>query len=128
MGLDDRNVEFEEGLWYKPNRLTMFVRDQTLVHYNTDEGVAPHVDGKDGTLLIYLNDVDPSLGGCTVFPEIGLSVAPKMGTALLYESKRDLLHYSEAMKGGEKWIMQLLLDFKYDPNLPTVDWKTGQLM
>lgn len=128
MGLEDRAVRFEEGIWHRPNRLSMIIRDQTIVHYEKDEGVAPHVDGKDATLLCYLNDVEEGTGGHTVFPEIGLSVAPRKGTALLYESKEGLLHYSQAITRGEKWILQLLIDFRYDPSLPTVDWETGKVI
>mmetsp|Transcript_42799 Transcript_42799/g.167240 ORF Transcript_42799/g.167240 Transcript_42799/m.167240 type:complete len:130 (+) Transcript_42799:559-948(+) len=128
MGLEGRNAEFEEGIWYKPNKRTMYIRDQTVVHYMLNEGVAPHVDGKDATLLCYLNDVEDDSGGKTCFPEIGLSVKAKAGSALLYESNKGLLHYAEAVTKGEKWIMQLLIDFKYDPNIPAVDYKTGQII
>ncbi|KAJ8907577.1 hypothetical protein NDN08_007688 [Rhodosorus marinus] len=128
MGLQGRTVEFEEGIWYKPNKRTMYIRDQTVVHYLLNEGVAPHVDGKDATLLCYLNDMEDGGGGKTCFPEIGLSVQAKAGSALLYESNKGLLHYAEAVTKGEKWIMQLLIDFKYDPNIPAVDYNTGQII
>ena len=59
--------------------------------------------------------VAEGVGGKTVFPEDGFSQTPVEGTALLYRSKTELLHYSEAMKGtNEKWIMQLLLDYNHD--------------
>jgi len=128
MGLSDREVVFEEGIWHKPNSLTMYIRDQTIVHYEKDEGVAPHVDGKDATLLVYLNDVEENSGGRTVFPEIGLAVPPSKGTALLYESNKGLLHFAESVKSGEKWIMQLLIDFKYDASQPTIDYRTGRVI
>lgn len=55
------------------------------------------------------------VGGRTVFPEDGFAQTPVEGTALLYRSKTELLHYSEAMKdNNEKWIMQLLLDYSHD--------------
>jgi len=37
-----------------------------VVHYVGGEGVAPHIDGKDATLLCYLNDVPVNCGGRTV--------------------------------------------------------------
>ena len=46
----------------------------------------------------------------------------------MYWSDDELLHYSARLKAGEKWIMQLLVDFKYDPTIPFVDWETGQVM
>jgi hypothetical protein len=47
---------YEEGLWHRPTPRTILVRDQTIVRYTPGDGVPPHVDGKDGTLLIYLSD------------------------------------------------------------------------
>jgi len=64
-----------------------------------------------------------------VFPEDGFAQTPKEGTALLYRSKTELLHYSEAMTSShEKWIMQLLLDYNHDykPGDTIVDFKTGE--
>ena len=52
----------------------------------------------------------------------------RAGTCLVYWSDDELLHYSAALKAGEKWIMQLLVDFKYDPTIPFVDWETGQVI
>ena len=43
-------------------------------------------------------------------------------------SDREMLHYSARLHSGEKWIMQLLVDFKYDPSLPYVDWETGTII
>lgn len=61
------------------------------------------------TLVMYLNDVEQ--GGETSFPEIGLSVAPKKGSAVYFEyfnSKGQLdtltLHSGDPVKKGEKWI------------------------
>jgi len=65
-----------------------------------------------------------------VFPEDGFSQLPVEGTALLYRSKTELLHYSEAMTSPrhDKWIMQLLLDYNHDyqPGDTVVDFKTGE--
>jgi len=89
--------------------------------------VPPHADGKDATLLVYLDDVPEGCGGRTVFPEYGFSQLPRKGTAMLYRSKPELLHYSEAVNGAGKWIMQLLIDFDidYSPGDTITDFQTG---
>ncbi|CAM9410962.1 unnamed protein product [Phaeothamnion confervicola] len=108
MGTEGRAFRRNENLWVKPDRRSVVIRDHTVV----GDGVPPHVDGKDATLLVYLADVAEGAGGATVFPELGISVRPVKGTAMLYWSDKDLLHYSEAVQQGGKWIMQLLIDFK----------------
>lgn len=123
-----REFVFEEGAWIRPTPKTVVVRDQTVVFYGPGNGVPPHVDGKDGTLLVYLSNVPEGVGGRTVFPEDGFAQRPVEGTALLYRSKNELLHYSEAMTSAhEKWIMQLLLDFNHDyaPGDVITDFRTG---
>ena len=94
--------------------------------------VAPHVDGKDATLLVYLNTVERGKGGRTVFPEDGLAFPPEGGNALLYDSRLDLLHYAEPVaEGHEKWILQLLIDHRLPPgheHMPLVDWDTGMVI
>ena len=85
-----------------------------------------------GTILIYLNTVAPGAGGRTVFPEDGLAFPPCQGQALVYDSRRELLHFAEPVKDGhEKWIMQLLVDHRLAPGsetAPLVDWETGQII
>lgn len=171
MGLEDRRLRFEEQFFVKPDPRTLMVRDQTVVHYLSGDGVPPHVDGKDATLLCYLSDAPTGGGGRTVFPDypgdalsalpawprgkppndsadLGeedfdcLAIAPKKGSALLYWSGTELLHYSERVgetpvgENGrsEKYIMQLLLDFNYwnangerNQGGSFVDWETGQI-
>lgn len=86
------------------------VRDQSIVHYRENEGIPPHMDDTKHTILCYLNDVDINSGGRTIFPENDIYISPKKGTVVIYSSIWDLLHYSEKIKEGEKWIMQLLID------------------
>ena len=77
-----------------------------------DPGSAVHL-AKGGqrvsTLVIYLNDVEGA--GETMFPEIGLSVSPKKGSAVYFEYCNNLgqtdplsLHCGVAVAAGEKWI------------------------
>ena len=114
----------------------MLIKDQTIVRYEgapdaggEGDGVPPHVDGKDATLLLYLNTVEEGAGGRTVFPEDGLAVAPKRGTALIYRSKTELLHFSEPVTkpGVEKAILQLLIDYRhaFKKGETVTDFETG---
>lgn len=125
MGLQEREWVFEEGLWVRPSRRRVVIRDQTTVKYNVGEGVAPHVDGKDATLLVCLEA--PEDGGRTVFVEEGIAVKGVKGAALVYESKRELLHFAEEVRKGRKWVLQLLIDFKVRDDEMDVDYKTGRV-
>ena len=60
-----------------------------------------------GTLIIYLQT--PEKGGQTVFPDIGLSVAPERGSAVFFSYAQAhpsslTLHGGEPVVKGEKWI------------------------
>lgn len=77
-----------------------------------DPGSAVHL-AKGGqrvsTLVIYLNDVEG--GGETMFPDVGLSVTPKKGSAVYFEYCNSLgqtdplsLHCGVPVAAGEKWI------------------------
>jgi prolyl 4-hydroxylase len=59
------------------------------------------------TLIIYL--FEPEQGGATVFPDIGLQVAPKRGNAVFFSYAQAhpvsrTLHGGEPVVAGEKWI------------------------
>ncbi|MDD1621343.1 MAG: 2OG-Fe(II) oxygenase, partial [Methylococcaceae bacterium] len=77
-----------------------------------DSGSAPHL-AKGGqrvaTLVMYLNDVTE--GGETVFPDVGLSITPKRGSAAYFAYCNSLgqvdpatLHSGAPVIAGEKWI------------------------
>ncbi|MFG6463971.1 2OG-Fe(II) oxygenase [Roseateles sp. DXS20W] len=60
-----------------------------------------------GTLVIYLNT--PVAGGSTVFPDIGLDVAPVKGNAVFFSYDRphpstQTLHGGSPVIEGEKWV------------------------
>lgn len=68
-----------------------------------------HGGQRVSTLVMYLNDVEA--GGETVFPDIGLSVVPKKGSAVYFEYCNSLgqvdplsLHAGMPVIQGEKWI------------------------
>lgn len=56
LDMPSRGLVFEEGAWIRPTPRSLIIRDQTVVFYAGGDGVPPHVDGKDGTLLVYLAD------------------------------------------------------------------------
>jgi prolyl 4-hydroxylase len=62
------------------------------------------------TLVMYLNAVED--GGATIFPELGLSVLPKKGSAVYFEYANShgqldplTLHGGAPVLRGEKWIV-----------------------
>lgn len=62
------------------------------------------------TLVMYLNEVEE--GGATIFPEAGLEVVPKKGSAVYFEYTNSLgqsdpmsLHGGAPVLKGEKWIV-----------------------
>lgn len=65
------------------------------------------------TTLCYLNDVDE--GGQTAFPNLKLSVRPKLGRVLLFSNlapgknvrHRDSAHVGFGPEKGEKWVLSL---------------------
>ncbi len=98
-----------------------------ILHYGPGGEYKPHFDffppGDPGsavqmatggqrvsTLVMYLNEVED--GGATIFPELGLSVLPKKGSAVHFEytnSRGQLdprtLHGGAPVLRGEKWIV-----------------------
>lgn len=77
-----------------------------------DPGSAVHLargGQRVSTMVIYLNDVEQA--GETMFPEVGLSVVPKKGSAVYFEycnSQGQIdplsLHCGVPVAAGEKWI------------------------
>ncbi len=60
-----------------------------------------------GTLVIYLNT--PTAGGSTIFPDVGLDVAPVKGNAVFFSYDRphpstQSLHGGSPVLEGEKWV------------------------
>ncbi|MFC4159603.1 2OG-Fe(II) oxygenase [Chitinimonas lacunae] len=97
-----------------------------ILHYNVGGEYRPHFDYFDpnipgskphleergqriGTLVMYLNDVEA--GGETIFPDLGLSVAPRRGHGVYFEYSDDSgtldplsLHGGAPVIRGDKWI------------------------
>lgn len=95
-----------------------------VLNYKTGAEYKPHYDYFDpaepgtptilrrggqrvGTLVMYLNE--PTLGGGTTFPDIGLEVAPQRGNAVFFNYDRPhpatrTLHGGAPVLQGEKWV------------------------
>lgn len=95
-----------------------------ILHYGVGAEYQPHYDYFDphdsgtprllahggqrvATLITYLNS--PAAGGATVFPDIGLEVAPIKGNAVFFSYDRPApetltLHGGTPVASGEKWI------------------------
>ena len=98
-----------------------------ILHYGVGGEYKPHFDyfppedpgslvqmtiggQRVSTMVMYLNEVEE--GGTTIFPEIGLEVVPKRGSAVYFEytnSQNQLdkltLHGGSPVTRGEKWIV-----------------------
>ncbi|MGC1550070.1 MAG: 2OG-Fe(II) oxygenase [Rhodanobacter sp.] len=98
-----------------------------VLHYNVGGEYKPHFDffppedpgsqaqmviggQRVSTLVMYLNDVEE--GGATIFPELGLEVIPKKGSAVYFEYTNShgqldprTLHGGAPVVRGEKWIV-----------------------
>lgn len=101
----EKNQEQKDSYYGIP-----IIRNQSLIHYQKNEGELPDIDESKYTILCYLNDVDSDNGGRTIFPEHNISITPQKGTVVVYSSTFDLLHYSEKIRAEEKWIMQVFID------------------
>lgn len=95
-----------------------------VLHYRAGNQYEPHFDYFDpaepgtplivarggqrvATLLMYL--LEPERGGETVFPDIGLKIAPKRGAALFFSYDRPhaatkTRHGGAPVIAGEKWV------------------------
>ena len=99
-------VEHAEGLQvlhYEPGQ-------QFKTHFDYFREQHPsYKNNRISTLVIYLNDVDN--GGETTFPNLGLTVTPKKGSAVYFEYfytdqhvNELTLHSGEPVIQGEKWV------------------------
>jgi prolyl 4-hydroxylase len=95
-----------------------------VLHYRPGAEYKPHYDYFDpdqpgtptilkrggqrvGTLVMYLND--PEAGGGTTFPDVGLEVAPRKGSAVFFNYNRPhpstrSLHGGAPVLVGDKWV------------------------
>jgi prolyl 4-hydroxylase len=107
-----------------------------ILHYGVGGEYTPHFDyfppeqpgsathisrggQRVSTLVMYLNDVEE--GGETTFPDVGLSVSPRAGSAVYFRYFNGAgqidpltLHAGAPVLAGEKWIMtKWMRQFRY---------------
>jgi len=94
-------LRYPPGAQYKPH----------YDYFNPAEAGTPAILLRGGqrvaTLIMYL--FEPEAGGATVFPDIGVQVAPKRGHAVFFSYAQahpssQTLHGGEPVVTGEKWI------------------------
>ena len=94
-------LRYPPGAQYKPH----------YDYFNPAEPGTPAILQRGGqrvaTLIMYL--FEPEEGGATVFPDIGLQVAPRRGNAVFFSYAQahpasHTLHGGEPVVKGEKWI------------------------
>ena len=103
-------VEFGEGLQV----LRYAAGAEYRPHYDYFDPIEPGTPSilrrggqRVATLVMYLQE--PEHGGATTFPDIGLEVAPKRGTAVFFSYDRPdpatrTLHGGAPVIAGEKWV------------------------
>lgn len=94
-------LNYRKGAEYKPH----------YDYFDPAEPGSPTILQRGGqrvaTLVMYLNE--PVQGGGTVFPDIGLEVAPQKGNAVFFSYDRPhpstrTLHGGAPVLAGEKWV------------------------
>ena len=80
-------------------------------YFDPDEAGTPSIlqrgGQRVGSIVCYLNT--PAAGGATVFPDVGLEVAPRRGNAVFFSYDRPhpatrTLHGGAPVDSGEKWV------------------------
>jgi len=102
-GEDLHILRYGIGGEYRPH-YDYFPEDQAGSRHHLQRG-----GQRVATIILYLNEVEQ--GGDTTFPDIGLSIHPRRGSALYFEYVNELgqsdpktLHAGTPVEKGEKWI------------------------
>jgi len=113
--------------------LKYLIYQQTVVGYkNHTDCVVEYNDKRDrfATILVYLRDVEE--GGETKFPQLGISVKPRKGLALVWNSMNSRgecdptsLHNAAKVIKGHKFIIQR---WYYYHNFPALGKRPQQPM
>ena len=106
-GIDLPNAERLTVLHYRPGQEYKPHRD--YLPSTTLQGDRPRAGNRTRTICVYLNAVDA--GGATVFPDLGLSIAPTPGSAVIFDNMTAdggfapaSLHAGTPVEAGEKWL------------------------
>lgn len=94
-------LKYKKGAEYKPHNDYFDKNDPGSVHTLNRGG------NRIATVLVYLSDVVS--GGGTIFPEMGIEVKPKRGTAIFFSyptcsGASKTLHGGSPVIEGEKWV------------------------
>jgi prolyl 4-hydroxylase len=109
MGIDPAMAEPSQGQYYE---ITQEFKPHTdyFEPYELERHSTPKLGQRTWTFMIYLNDVEE--GGETAFVNVGLSIPPKAGTAVLWNNLRadgtpnyDTMHHGTPVKAGYKAII-----------------------
>lgn len=99
-------LHYEPGQEYRPHR--------DYRPPGSIERDRPHAGNRGRTICVYLNE--PEAGGETEFPLAGLTVAPRVGSAIVFDNllpdgspDLDSLHAGRPVQRGEKWLATLWL-------------------
>ena len=110
MGLPMDHGEMFEVIHYQVGQEFKHHYDFFLSKREADAAEMARNGQRVSTLIFYLSDVDA--GGETIFPKLGLSIAPKVGAAVYFEYMNQLgqldhktVHAGTPVLAGKKWIM-----------------------
>ncbi|RNF86470.1 2OG-Fe(II) oxygenase [Montanilutibacter psychrotolerans] len=99
-------LRYEPGQQYRPHR--------DYVPPGAIERDQPQAGNRQRTICVYLNDVEA--GGETEFPVAGVRIAPRPGSAVVFDNlladgrpDPDSLHAGLPVLAGEKWLATLWL-------------------
>jgi prolyl 4-hydroxylase len=99
-------LRYEPGQEYRPHR---DYRPPGSIEHDR-----PHAGNRGRTICVYLNE--PEAGGETEFPLAGLTIAPRVGSAIVFDNllpdgnpDLDSLHAGRPVQRGEKWLATLWL-------------------
>lgn len=111
-GIDLPHAEYLTVLRYEPGQQYRPHRD--YIPPDAIQRDRPHAGNRTRTICVYLNDVEA--GGATEFPVAGVKVAPRAGTAVVFDNLRadgspepDSLHAGLPVERGVKWLATLWL-------------------
>jgi hypothetical protein len=98
-----------------------YLESLVVTRYGPGGFYEQHIDHGDNfrvdrlyTVLLYLNTLEPELGGETIFQSLNLATQPRMGRAVSWVNKNpdgsghlETNHAAAPIKeGGEKWVVQ----------------------
>ncbi|HEY0661634.1 MAG TPA: 2OG-Fe(II) oxygenase [Lysobacter sp.] len=99
-------LRYEPGQEYRPHR---DYRPPGSIEHDR-----AHAGNRGRTICVYLNE--PEAGGETEFPLAGLTIAPRVGSAIVFDNllpdgnpDLDSLHAGRPVQRGEKWLATLWL-------------------